>query len=166
MMKAFAASAALLFAIASGANATTVKHVDAFEDFKISTGHIVQSYYEGVESVTFKFSTKGGLLSYGAGSVFLSDNKPTNIFNLGSYEGSWSVWFLDKSDKIKITFDQTFKGWLTFVGFKGHTKVEVKDYALAPETPPAPVPLPAAGLLLPMGVGALALLRRRKRAAA
>lgn len=165
MFKTFIASAAIVFSFAAVGNATTIHHkvyeVDALAPFTIGAGNIYQAHYDGYESVTYRFKAKDHK-SAAAGLIFASDDK-SNI-SFGDYAGSWTVWVLDKTDTVKISFGKPFDGWLTFKGFLGKTKVDVVDYVLAPVEAPAPVPLPAAGFLTMAGLGALAMLRRRKAA--
>ncbi|WP_136684249.1 hypothetical protein [Falsirhodobacter xinxiangensis] len=124
---------------------------------------------DGSFSFTYAFSDSGcgaGANQYNTWSCMpkdLATNTVMSSFNHNFGEG----WF-DKVNRSSVTAPVAIAylkegAERLFMYFRVTSGSGTISQTIAEPTPPAPVPLPAGAALLPMGLAALALLKRRRR---
>ncbi|MGV8987851.1 MAG: beta strand repeat-containing protein [Cypionkella sp.] len=111
-----------------------------------------QLIFDGLFSGLF---ADGATMAGGAGTdtVSFNDYQFADLTQVKQVGSDFSLWFGSGFDAFRLTVNS----WENF-GFKDQTVSESRIAALAA------VPLPAGGVLMLGGLGALALLRRRRRA--
>ena len=158
-MKALLLSAAML-AVPAMASAVTVSAGD-FNSLTqtLVQGGVVTFTFTAAEDIILSFSAAGtgkaidlGNVSFGSYHGELTWDSVTTFGNLSSAVGTLASVTLAAGETYTVNF---YDGITAAVG------ITLSYFAEAVPTP-APVPLPAAGLMLAGAVGTLAMARRRK----
>lgn len=122
------------------------------------------AFFDVTNFDTFTFAFTNAALWSGGSILYTTDKTLTKPWE-AQHVGTFAVNILDQFDIRKFVFDTT-QEFARFFAVCTYGRCGVAVNAEGPAAPPpAPVPLPAAAPLLLAGLGALALIRRRQRAA-